>query len=219
MSYPTSGFVPNKHVILKTDFEGNMSKVFSYNNGGSHYPYITKPKDNIGVLLSGFTTNYSPVSFKPILIRTDDALESGCNQTDRLSQTVMEYPDFQVREPSYEISSGGSFINSSVSEELIWADSMICSNIVNPCTTSNMWALESDNRTGYLSFDPSSQTIQLFEFNEEIMQIQLFDNSGKLVAQQKGNINLMVPSSFSGIGMVRIEFANESRSFKVPIIR
>ena len=219
MSYPTTGFVPNKHVILKTDFDGNLNKVFSYNNGGSHYPYITKPKDNIGVLLSGFTTNYSPISFKPILIRTDDALESGCNQTDRLSQTVMEYPHFLVREPAYAISSGGSFINSSVSAELLWTDSMICSNIVNPCNTASIGESTVETMSHEIYFDPISQCLRFYDFQEKVHLVQVFDITGKLLIYQRDNSPMYLPTTLSGVAIVQIQFHDRILSHKVHIIK
>jgi hypothetical protein len=196
MSYPTSGFVPNKHVVLTTDWDGNITKAKSFNSGGSHYPYITKPKDNIGILLSGFTTNYSPANFKPLIIRTNDALESGCNETDLLPLTSMEYPDFQLRNPAYVISSGGSLIDSDVSDVLIWADTMICSEILNPCNVESVWETDPSDQP-VLWYNPSGGQLQS-DADCTFDQLSIVDVGGREVNYIMQGREVLIPDLSEG---------------------
>ncbi len=217
MSYPTVGFVPNKHVVLKTDLSGNMNMVRSYNNGGSHYPYITKPADGVGILLSGFTTNYSSSTFKPIIIRTDNSYDSGCNQTDLLSQTVMEYPPFQFRTPNFVVASGGSLINSTISANLIWTDSVICAHIVDSCTISHLSIVENKNKAnGKVYFNSSSDEIILEGFERDINSVEVYDYSGRLIISQN-NLNPInvAKLNVTSVYFVVVKSAKETTSYKV----
>lgn len=197
MSYPTVGFVPNKHVLLRTDANGNMTAVKSYNNGGSHYPYITKPKGNEGVLLSGFTTNYPPGqnnTFKPLIILTDEDLNSGCNETDRLAQTVQEQPPFQVRTPAYVVASGGSLISSSVSADVVWGDTLLCANIVEPCSTAGVADVES--ATG-LRYDAWNNTVFAVSPLPGPGLLVVYDAFGRMVAEGPSTRPLALPADHS----------------------
>jgi hypothetical protein len=133
----------------------------------------------------------------------------------------MEYPDFQVSEPSYEISSGGSFVNSSVSAELVWADSMICSNIVNPCTTASLEDSFSNTNdmSGNVTLNSKEGLISFNGFREEILSVDLYDISGKLIGHQKGDQPIVLNKISHGIVLVKLSFHDEIRVFKIPLIQ
>lgn len=220
MSYPTVGFVPNKHVILKTDFQGNMTMVKSYNNGGSHYPYITKPADGVGILLSGFTTNYSVSTFKPIIIRTDNNFDSGCNQTDLLSQTVMEYPPFKVRTPVYVVANGGSLTNSNISANLAWADSAFCAFITDSCNISGTGISDpafSGSENVY--YNSLSGQLVFKGFGKDILSVELVDYSGRLILKQKHVDPISInKSNAKALYFVIVKSTKGFKSFKVLVI-
>jgi hypothetical protein len=219
MSYPTIGFVPNKHVVLRTDASGNLGMAKSYNSGGSHYPYITNPRDGIGLLLSGFTTNYSAATFKPIIIRTDANYSSGCNETDLLSQTVTEVPPFQVRTPAYVVASGGSLINSTISANLVWTDSVICASIIDSCsnTTTGITSavLPSTEKVYYNS---ASDEIVAEGFVRRINELALFDYSGRMIVNVMNMNKLQLSGKCSaGIYLALIKSEEKIKSFKILV--
>lgn len=182
MSYPTTGFVPNKHLILNTDFNGNLLLARTYNNGGSHYPYITKPFDGIGILISGFTTNYSSY-FSPIMIRTDNNFNSGCNETDRLATTVTEYPPFRISTPALVMATGGSVINSTVNSLITLVDSAICENIVDTCNlTAGLSTVDDDQLEVY--FDQQNTTVEI-RGTVPAVTLSIYDYAGRLVRNEK----------------------------------
>jgi hypothetical protein len=219
MSYPTIGFVPNKHVVLRTDGTGNLVMAKSYNNGGSHYPYITNPRDGIGLLLSGFTTNYSAATFKPIIIRTDANYSSGCNETDLLSQTVMEYPPFQVRTPAYVVASGGSLINSTISANLMWTDSVICAMILDSCSNTTTGI----ERTATISsekvfYNSASNEIIASGFTDSVDEMILYDYSGRVIEKQNHrNVITLHSIPAAGIYFSGIISGGRLRVFKIFI--
>ncbi|MBK6832026.1 MAG: hypothetical protein IPG92_15430 [Flavobacteriales bacterium] len=223
MSYPTVGFVPNKHVLLRTDANGNMTAVRSYNNGGSHYPYITKPKGDVGVLMSGFTTNYEPGvnnMFKPIVILTDDALNSGCNETDRLAQTVMEIPNLQVRLPAYVVASGGSLVNSTVSGDIVWTDTVLCANILDPCSTNGISAFASDAQfTGDVRYDATQGAIIFSGFDASPWRADLFDVTGRHLASASTMRPLPVPAnSATAMYVVLVRSGARQQTFRIAVV-
>ena len=219
MSYPTVGFVPNKHVVIKTDLLGNMNMVKSYNSGGSHYPYITNPRNGIGLLLSGFTTNYSSSTFKPIIIRTDVNYSSGCNETDLLSLTVMEYPPFQVRTPAYVVASGGSLINSNISANLVWSDSVICANILDSCSNITTGITQNENAPAEnVFYNSSANEIILEGLESDIKEVELYDYSGRLIMNRKNaNTFPLGKAPSAGIYFVMVKFSGSIKTFKVFI--
>ena len=218
MSYPTIGFVPNKHVVLRTDLSGNLVMAKSYNNGGSHYPYITNPRDNIGLLLSGFTTNYSATTFKPIIIRTDANYSSGCNETDLLSQTVMEYPPFRVRTPLYVVASGGSLISSTISANVLWTDSVICANILDSCSnvTTGIASIPLTS-AGNVFYNSATNSILLEGFLNDITKISLYDFSGRLIANDSNTNQMHIGKCSPGIYFIIVNSGKAIRSIKVLI--
>jgi hypothetical protein len=131
-SYPTSGFVPNKHCILKTDAAGNMTWLKAYNDGGSHYPYLTAAKGESGFVLSGFGNEYTP-HFSPMIIKMNDAFESGCYETDYTALTTQEHMPAKVKTPVVLTGSGGSLIDATVESEFEMNDSVLCSTFSDSC--------------------------------------------------------------------------------------
>lgn len=218
MSYPTIGFVPNKHVVVKTDLSGSMNMVKAYNHGGSHYPYITNPRDGIGLLLSGFTTNYSSSTFKPIIIRTDVNFSSGCNETDLLSQTVMEYPPFRVSTPAYVVASGGSLINSTISANLVWTDSVICANILDSCSNVTTGIVQNENVSGEkIFYNSSTHEIILTGFESSANETELYDYSGRKILSSKNSNTIKSGKIPAGIYFVVVKSKGQIKTFKVFI--
>ncbi|MDZ4823215.1 MAG: gliding motility-associated C-terminal domain-containing protein [Flavobacteriales bacterium] len=106
----TVGFVPNKHGLLRISPSGGAlveAKIF--NQGGSHYPFLRKA-DAGGYVYSGFGNQYtSPCcNFEPLLIRTDDDFDSGCNENDVTSLTGTEVGTWQVETPPFTEGTGYS---------------------------------------------------------------------------------------------------------------
>ncbi|HKR03571.1 MAG TPA: T9SS type A sorting domain-containing protein [Bacteroidia bacterium] len=136
-SYPTIGFVPNKHMILQTDASGHILLARTYNNGGSHYPYLTKAVDGFGYLVSGFSNFYTP-DFNPLLIRTDNLFQSGCNETDVTAMTIEQQPNLFVKTPICVLDSGGGVINATTESSFSFTITSLCENIVDSCTTTSV---------------------------------------------------------------------------------
>ncbi len=131
-SYPSVGFVPNKHCILKTDENGNLEWLKAYNQGGSHYPYLTTAKGEPGYVLSGFTNFYVP-HFSPMIIKLNDDFESGCNEMDFTNLTYQEALPAKIQNPDVFIDSGGILTETSVEDELALDDTVLCSNFTDSC--------------------------------------------------------------------------------------
>ncbi len=96
----TQGFVPNKNAVFVTEPDGQVSEAKLYNTGGSHYTKIQERPG--GFLFSNFSTNYgSPSFFKPLIIATDEALESGCNEIDVTSQLQLVNEGWEFTDITY----------------------------------------------------------------------------------------------------------------------
>lgn len=109
LSYPTAGFVPNKHVLIQTDAGGDLIKTISYVNGSAHFPSIHNNQSQSGLLLSGFS-NENSLQFKPHLTRMNNNLNSSCNDTDLSNLTIQQVPSFDVETPIVNNGMGGSWI-------------------------------------------------------------------------------------------------------------
>ncbi|MEO8150365.1 MAG: T9SS type A sorting domain-containing protein [Bacteroidia bacterium] len=214
-SYPTIGFVPNKHLVIKTDLTGNMNLARTYNDGGSHYPYLSRTRDQQGYLLSGFTTNYSP-NFQPMLIRMDNNFDSGCNETNVLPLTVQEHPPFQVRVPQANIAAGGSVVNSTIQANLALGVYTVCEYIEDSCV--NILAINNFQNTKnnvLIYFDGISGVIKI---SDEVLTdfiVQIFNSVGQLIIESKNKRQIDVSNFKHGIYCVRVSFDNKVISQKV----
>lgn len=189
-SYPTIGFVPNKHCVLKTDINGNMEWLKAYNHGGSHYPYLTTAKGETGFVLSGFTNFYVP-HFSPMIIKLDDSFESGCNETDYTNLTFQESMPAKVKTPSVFTGSGGSLINTSVEDEFAMNDTVLCATFSDSCfvftgmeNTAHAEALP----TVYPNPALNGITIELYSNKEEKMTFDITNEVGEVVLSFDRNI-------------------------------
>jgi gliding motility-associated-like protein len=124
-SYPTTGFVPNKQVLLTINPDGNLASAIGYNAGLSQYPHC-KPVLDGSVLISGFTTFNSPTTFRPNLIKTTLNDLSFCNTIDYTAQTFVGYPSFQIATPSYTTATGAVISNYTNEGIFTMTDTTLC---------------------------------------------------------------------------------------------
>lgn len=87
----TQGFVPNKNAVFITDSSGLLSLARIYNRGGSHYTRLVERPE--GMLLTNFSNffggpNPGAGPFRPLVIVTDDELQSGCNEIDVTAELI-----------------------------------------------------------------------------------------------------------------------------------
>lgn len=114
-SYPSTGFVANKYVMLTISSGGSIKKALTYNQGSSHYPRLIKNKIEGGNLITGFT-NWSGYggdnnTFDPILINTDHNLEvNDCFTNDVTILTSVFNPVFDYKTGTAVAGSGGNLI-------------------------------------------------------------------------------------------------------------
>jgi hypothetical protein len=85
----------------------NLEWLKAYNDGGSHYPYLTSAKGESGFVLSGFSNEYTP-HFSPMIIKMDGDFESGCNEIDYTSLTFQEHMPAKVKSPVVLTGTGGT---------------------------------------------------------------------------------------------------------------
>lgn len=125
-SYPTPGFVPNKHAIMKFSPTGDLLSASIYNDGSSHYPRIAHAYDG-GYIMSGFSNNYTgPVGFQTLLMKLDDSLHSGCFETDVTAQTVVTGKAFRITSPVPVTGNSGSIVNNTTSYITAAYDTTLC---------------------------------------------------------------------------------------------
>jgi gliding motility-associated-like protein len=139
MSYPSTGFTPNKQVSYMFDANGQALQVTGYNTTGSQYPRIHPAYDG-GYTLCGFTTNFSNVNFRTNIFKLDSNLNSGCTQNNLLSLIKYEAISFNATTPTFTTSSGGTISNSSLEASFTFSDTTLCESypvIVAGFTTSN----------------------------------------------------------------------------------
>ena len=125
-SYPTAGFVPNKHAIMKFSPIGNLLLAKTYNGGSSHYARLAKAMDG-GYILSGFSTLYTgPVGFNTLLMKLDENLNSGCFETDVTALTVVSSKNFRITQPIPLLGASGSSIDNITTYTTQVEDSVLC---------------------------------------------------------------------------------------------
>ncbi|MEQ1745028.1 MAG: T9SS type B sorting domain-containing protein [Saprospiraceae bacterium] len=124
-SYPTIGFVPNKHLVARFAGNGALQTAKLFNTGGSHYPLVSKTPDG-GYLVTGFTNNYLGLDFTGLAIKTDANLEAGCHTTDATFQTITQPLPIRVRTPAFTSASGGVASNYTIEQSTTLLDSVLC---------------------------------------------------------------------------------------------
>jgi gliding motility-associated-like protein len=131
MSYPSTGFTPNKQVAHKFDANGNLLQSTRYNSTGSQYTKLHKTSDG-GYTLSGFTTNPSNIKFRPNLFKLDSNLSSGCNTTDITSLTDVGFAAYKIIDAVADADSGGTVGNATLENTMTTVDSTWCESFPTP---------------------------------------------------------------------------------------
>lgn len=125
-SYVTPGFVPNKNAIMKFSPSGNLLAAKIYNNGSSHYTRINPSHDD-GVILSGYSTMYAgPVGFQTLFMKMNQALNTGCFDTDVTALTVVTSNSFKVTQPLPLLGTSGTSLANSTVFNTVVVDSVLC---------------------------------------------------------------------------------------------
>jgi gliding motility-associated-like protein len=125
MSYPSTGFTPNKQVSHKFNSAGTLLQSIGYNTTGSQYTRIQPAYDG-GYTLTGFTTLASPASFRTNIFKLDSSLHSGCNETDLTALTDVGMAPFKISTPQYSIDSGATIGNNTYEASYALADTSLC---------------------------------------------------------------------------------------------
>jgi gliding motility-associated-like protein len=138
MSYPSTGFTPNKQVAHKFNAAGNLLQSVRYNTTGSQYTKLHKAIDG-GYTLSGFTTIPSNVTFRPNLFKLDSSLSSGCNSADITSLTNVGIAPYKIINMPFTVDTGGIVSNAVLENTFTTNDSTWCENYpqINVTATSN----------------------------------------------------------------------------------
>lgn len=213
-SYPTIGFVPNKHQVIKTNAAGNLLMARTYNHGSSHYPYLSRTRDQLGYLLSGFTNSYSP-NFQPILIRMNNTFDSGCNETNVMPLTVQQNPPFQVRNPLRNISNGGVLANSNDENALYFGINTLCENIIDTCSitaATPQLSLTSDSFTIYI--DNLSGNLIITSTRNESYSTQLYNSLGQLILHSNNENQINLSRLKHGFYFIKLFTNKKSQSLK-----
>lgn len=220
-SYPSTGFVPNKHVILRTDINGNMTMVRGYNTGSSHYNYLTKTGDLLGYIMSGFSNNYT-TPFANNLLRMNNNFETGCNETNLLSLTVQENPPVKIRIPPVVIASGNNVMNNTIQGLLPYSIQVLCENIIDSCTTAASITQFIADESNWMQAFYNSEAQQLIVNHNSAQSnfsFNIIDMSGRNIESgvlQNNTINL--PSNIHGIHIVQIYNKTDMHTFKIFLL-
>ncbi|MCY7411125.1 MAG: T9SS type A sorting domain-containing protein, partial [Chitinophagales bacterium] len=190
-SYPSVGYVPNKHCVLKTDKDGHMQFMRAYNSGGSHYPYLTASKGSDGYVLSGFSNFYTPQHFSAMLIKLDTGFHSGCNEIDETDLTTESHMPVTIHEPAVFSSSGGILINSTPEDDFVLDDTTLCFSSLDSCLIINQV-----NELEYLSGGVSVYPNPANEFLNVVINvneksnciISIIDLSGRIIFNEEINL-------------------------------
>jgi gliding motility-associated-like protein len=127
MSYPSTGFTPNKQVAHVFDDNGNLLKSIGYNTTGSQYPAILKAQD-AGYTLAGFGTINSPTSQRIYLFKMDSLLQTTCVEDDLTGLTQIQNAAILQWDFVPIVAGGNSIVNYSTQQNFIINDSTLCEN-------------------------------------------------------------------------------------------
>ncbi|MBA2421657.1 MAG: T9SS type A sorting domain-containing protein [Chitinophagales bacterium] len=222
-SYPSVGFVPNKHCVLKIDEEGNLEWLKAYNQGGSHYPYLTTAKGEPGYVLSGFTNFYVP-HFSPMIIKLNDDFESGCNETDFTNLTFQEVLPAKVKTPAVIIDSGGVLTTTNVENDFILNDTVLCSNFSDSCFVFTT-VKEIPNGSSIAIYPNPANDQALLEIISEKSQpavIEIVDDMGKEIfkvemklSSRKNELRIDVSKFQDGVFLLRVRIKENNHVIKL----
>lgn len=189
MSYPTVGFVPNKHCVVVVDTGGNLVLAKIYEHGGSHYPYLSSGKSDKTFVLSGFS-NYFTSHFNTMLMRLDSNYSAGCNTTDVTSHTVTEHLKAKVKTPSHTAGSGGSLIDATSEADFTLGDSSLCFSSSDSCFVFTVVNdLANENTAVFIFPNPASDQLEMriLSRSNQMIVLQLFNSLGELIRKKAVN--------------------------------
>ncbi len=138
MSYPSTGFTPNKQVGYRFSAQGNLIKTIGYNTTGSQYTKIHKANDN-GFTLTGFTTLNSPIVQRTNIFKLDSNMASGCDDIDLTALTQFNSHTLNEHSLLYTTAQGGSS-NNTLEGTFTLTDSTICESY--PLINANYTAVD-----------------------------------------------------------------------------
>ncbi len=224
LSYPTTGFVPNKHVIIKTNATGNMTFARSYTNGGSHYPNLAKAYNNDGYVLSGFTTEFS-TTFSPVVYRLDENFNGGCQQADLTIYTFQQSVPFVEVVPEWEVGQGGNWNDYVFNDSITIADTTLCENIVDTCNFIIINNKEIDIEKNVISIFPNPVNDNLvidIKLNLKNAYIEVLGLDGKLWLNRElvaGEIQLELNVSHFPPGMFVVRLVDGNKNYTKKFIK
>ncbi|HYV95522.1 MAG TPA: T9SS type A sorting domain-containing protein [Chitinophagales bacterium] len=186
MSYPTTGYVPNKHCVMVVDDDGSLVLAKIYENGGSHYPYLSSGKSDRTFVLSGFS-NYFTSHFNVMLMRLDSDYSAGCNTTDVTNHTVTEHLRAKVKTPSYAVGSGGNLISATSESDYTLGDSALCFHSSDTCYVFfSVNDLLNENAAVFIFPNPASDqlAVRISSQSNQMIVLQLFNSLGEAVQKK-----------------------------------
>ncbi|MFM2385823.1 MAG: hypothetical protein RL660_580 [Bacteroidota bacterium] len=131
MSYPSTGFTPNKQVSHRFDAAGNLLQSTGYNTTGSQYTRIHPAKDG-GYTLTGFSTIGINTSFRTNIFKLDSALHSGCFENDLTSLTNVGVAPMFIKTAPYTSLNGFVIANNTFEGTYTIVDTVLCESFPLP---------------------------------------------------------------------------------------
>ena len=230
MSYPTIGFVPNKHVVIKTDADGHIDNVRSYNDGGSHYTNMATVKVDSGYAVGGFS-NANTTDFSTTVYRTNEELGSGCNEKDLSGLTFQQDVPFVTTIPEYETGAGSVWATNTYRDSATFTIMTLCEEIIVQCDSliNPVYAPNAVFSNVLLYPNPVTTNtlyLQLEVQNSDDLTVQVIDFQGKIVANDAIHIvpgnhvfSLSVPDLSSGMYYLRIANRTQNETLKFVVVR
>jgi len=232
MSYPTTGFVPNKHILMQTDAQGDLTKTVSYVNGSGHFPSIRKNIYQAGLLLSGFS-NENSLLFKPHLTRINEALSSGCSDIELTNLTVQQVPVFDVSSPTVNTGTGSNWVllTNQLSTSSFESINTLCEEIndiiCEPLMTEST-SIEASFSVGDVVPNPAIDQVQIELMIQEsgVIQTEVYSQTGVLLSSNSSNLfagsqwhNISLDHLTNGLYLIKMNFEEQIVSRKVMVMR
>jgi hypothetical protein len=176
---------------MVVDDGGSLVLAKIYENGGSHYPYLSSGKSDKTFVLSGFS-NYFTSPFNVMLMRLDSDYSAGCNTTDVTNHTVTEYLRAKVKTPSCTLGSGGSLANATTEADFTFGDSSLCFNSSDSCFVfTAMNDLVNENATLFIFPNPASDqlAVRISSQSNQTVTLQLFNSLGRSIRKEMINVH------------------------------
>jgi gliding motility-associated-like protein len=127
MSYPSTGFTPNKQVAQVFNRNGGIIKSLAYNSTGSQYTRIHNAFDG-GFTLSGFGTIGSPTMQRTYAFKLDSNLRSTCGEQEVTPLTLVQNAPLLQWDYVYTESQGANITNTTFENSFTITDTTLCEN-------------------------------------------------------------------------------------------